>query len=1196
MTNQCVTLHIKRETASSTHAVRSAVDQQSSQVVRSAVDQHKSQVVRSAVDQYTPRIWPCVQALWILLLITQFALASEFPYAKPYFETIGDLEDIPGGVVTSIARGSDGLMWLGTQEGLLRYDGYQFQRFQADPRDQNSLAGNFIRALEFDARGRLWVATFSNGLSVFDVRKRKFSNLLVRSDDGLISERLVGFAVDPKGMWVASDLGLQLFDEQLKLIETYRLPQSPDKPDSVRSVLRTKAGTIWLGSNAGLRVRQAGESEFAVFAVSEEHSFKDQVVNTLFEDDLENIWVGTRLAGLVRMRADGTDFQRLRASTDGGNSMQSPERLLLGDRIQAITQVRRLVCRVACSTRLDKDQHVQTAPMMWVASTLGLHAIDQQSLQVLGRYTHAPAEPGALAIDAIGALFADEAGWMWIGTWGGGLQKTVAIDARVRSIRSVETGIEGLSFADAHALLELENGQLLVGTGGAGLQLLDRQKGRVDTFNAGTGRGALSDGVVIALAQSPDGRIWVGTQRGGLFLFDLASRQFTHIGESQTVSNLLVESNTRLWLGTSKGVTQLDTQSLVFTRMLDTDQKPILGQINPLALDQQGRIWAGSAEGLRVLLPGETQFRAIRHDPKRADSLLNNSIYGLLADARGRLWVATEQGLDELELSSLLAPFEAQQLRFKHWGPVLNRAATDFGANLMLDGLGRIWTEKLIIDVDGQQSLLLSKVDGLDVGTIWNGAYARLKNGFMLQGGTKGIAVIDADRFVLNSLAAKPMPVALRINGQERALEGLSSMLSLQPEERSFAVEFSNPDFSAPSLTQYRYRLLGFDQDWIATTALSRVASYSNLWPGEYALEVHAIGRTGLSSALPLRLPIKVVPAFWQTGWFALLSGATVLGAIWFGMALRTRRLAALAENLERQVTERTSDLSASNHELKRSNLALELAQEHLIAAQEQLVMQEKMASLGQLVAGLAHEVNTPIGIAITASSHLEEATRVLSKNLQQQTVRKSDLEQFAADAQSASLLVSQNLTRAAKLVSQFKQVSATEQASEVEQIDLQTFLPSAVSSLEPLWRHQSVRFVLAPVPPLSVRVNTGALTQILSNLIQNAVLHAFEGRKESQISLSVESHSERVSFIVSDDGMGMDAQTLQRVFDPFFTTKRNQGGTGLGLHIAYNLATKMSGTLRASSELNQGSRFELCIPMQRSLTDQVTRQTSLAG
>jgi signal transduction histidine kinase/ligand-binding sensor domain-containing protein len=1114
---------------------------------------------------------------WLLLLgcllgqgmvFASEPVVAKFPFAKRYFENVGALDDVPGGVVTSLARSPDGLIWLGTQEGLVRYDGHRFLRFQSDARDLNSLPGNFIRALQFDQTGRLWIATMANGLAVFDPKSGRFSTRStlttaepkgpgLRAQSQLLSDRLVGLATDARGMWVASDLGAQLLNGDYQVLETLLIPQgSRDDTDKLRSILRSRSGEIWLGSHAALWRQKPGAEALEKVDWDEQRSFRDQVINTLFEDQRGYLWVGTRLAGLARFRPDGSEFQRLRAQGSDANG-------LLGDRIQALAQA-----STSGTDRADQAEEI------WVASTLGLHVLNAQTMRVLEKHTHAPSQAGTLAIDAIGALLADGAGSMWIGTWGGGLQKTASNQALIRSIRRAEKDQGGLQFPDAHALLELQNGQLLIGTGGSGLELFDPIKGRIEQFAPSEAPGGLPDGVVIALAQDANQRVWLGTQRSGLYLFQLNTRTFQRIGPTQTVSNLLFDSKQSLWLGTSNGVSRLDLASLAIEVVKDVENKAVIGQINPLAIDRDGRIWAGSADGLRVLLPNENLFRVIRHVPGRDDSLLNNAVYGLLVDPNNKLWVATESGLDELISTDINTP------KFKHWGEALNRSGSDFGANLMMDKHGRLWSDKLLIDIERARSYVLSKTDGLDLGTIWTGAYTQFKNGLMLHGGTQGVAIIDADNFAPDAKSSTPIVLELRVNGQHRTLGELQPRLELSPKERSFAIEFSTPDFAAPKQVSYRYRLLGFEREWINTSALARVASYSNLWPGDYMLEIESFNRFGVPSEAALRLPVRVIPAFWQSLWFAMLALAFLASLIWLVLMRRTRRLARLATDLEQQVSARTLDLQASNAELKSSHAALQTAQQHLIEAQQKLVMQEKMAALGQLVSGLAHEVNTPIGIAITASSHLEQAAGALGKSLDSQLLRKSELEQFVADAQTASQLVASNLNRAAKLVGQFKQIAVGERNSELERIDLSEFLPATVKLLEPLWRDHNIRFVLNPVPELSLSINSQALVQILSNLVQNAVLHAFAERSERTITLQAQIEAKQWSLMLADNGSGMDPQTLARVFDPFFTTKRNQGGTGLGLHIAFNLATAMGGQLTAHSELGCGSQFKLVLPL----------------
>jgi two-component system, NtrC family, sensor kinase len=289
------------------------------------------------------------------------------------------------------------------------------------------------------------------------------------------------------------------------------------------------------------------------------------------------------------------------------------------------------------------------------------------------------------------------------------------------------------------------------------------------------------------------------------------------------------------------------------------------------------------------------------------------------------------------------------------------------------------------------------------------------------------------------------------------------------------------------------------------------------------------------------------------------------------GAALHQRRI---RERLERTVSERTAQLEAAKHAAERALVDLRAAQRHLVEA-------EKMASLGQLVAGVAHEANTPLGVALTANSYLQTLLRELRESARGGDIANATLEQFLSTAEQSTSMVGSNLERAARLVQSFKQVSVDRSSEGRRKFDLKTFLQELITSLASMWRHQSIAVVVSCQPGLMLDSFPGSLSQALSNLIQNALVHAYAEDQSGTLRIDcAESSPGRYQIRVSDDGSGIAPEHLDRIFEPFFTTRRNRGGTGLGLHVVYNLVThKLGGTIRVDSRPGEGSQFLIEIP-----------------
>lgn len=283
--------------------------------------------------------------------------------------------------------------------------------------------------------------------------------------------------------------------------------------------------------------------------------------------------------------------------------------------------------------------------------------------------------------------------------------------------------------------------------------------------------------------------------------------------------------------------------------------------------------------------------------------------------------------------------------------------------------------------------------------------------------------------------------------------------------------------------------------------------------------------------------------------------------------------LEILNRELESRVRQRTEALNQTNQDLQRSI-------DELKQAQKQLVHAEKMAALGGLVAGVAHEINTPLGIGVTAASYLEQETRRMGIQLDGNRLTHDDLQRFRQIAVESTQLILRNLMRADKLVKSFKQVAVDQSSEQKRIIDLGAYLQEIMSSLHPELKRTRHKVDIECPPNLVLDTYPGAIFQIMANLVMNSLMHAFANRPEGEISISARREAGQVVMTYRDDGAGMSDEVRRQVFDPFFTTRRGTGGSGLGLHIVWNLAIQvLGGSITCESGPGAGTRFELRFP-----------------
>ncbi|TIH17010.1 PAS domain S-box protein [Marinifilum sp. JC120] len=285
------------------------------------------------------------------------------------------------------------------------------------------------------------------------------------------------------------------------------------------------------------------------------------------------------------------------------------------------------------------------------------------------------------------------------------------------------------------------------------------------------------------------------------------------------------------------------------------------------------------------------------------------------------------------------------------------------------------------------------------------------------------------------------------------------------------------------------------------------------------------------------------------------------------------QELKSLNKELVERVTMRTT-------ELENANTALLKSMDELRQTQDKLVETEKMASLGELVAGVAHEINTPLGISVTSASFIIELTENLQNNFESGTMKKSDLEKFLNTGSEALDNIMKNLKRSATLISNFKQLAVDQASDDIRQVNLHEYIQGILLSLKPKFKEYKHELTVDCPKGMEVNISPGSLMQVITNIITNSLTHAFPDMETGQISITAERSGKGVKLIFADNGIGMGTEQVQKVFEPFYTTARSSGNTGLGMHLVYNLVTRaLNGTIECSSNPGEGTSYEIWFP-----------------
>jgi diguanylate cyclase (GGDEF)-like protein len=812
-------------------------------------------------------------------------------------------DSIPRDVVSAVTQDRAGFLWVGTGNGLVRYDGYRFQPQERESPIAAQRNLGWVRTLLAARDGKVWISTEAQGLAVYDPSTGTIDIRAQEEDDagmprGGARDVVTAMAEEKDGtLWVGHlEGGLVKYDPRNHTAWRWHpSTESVDWPDQhIQALLVSRDGTVWVGTRQGLLRRLPSSMRFELVLSSRISGASSGGVQALLEAMDGRIWAGTRAGSVYRIDP-----------ATGKVDMVGPQQGLPGS--HAVTSIAQ-----------------EPAGFVWVGRKSGIDVYDGSNARWIRQIRHNASLPAGLAANEVTSLHVDRTGLVWVGGVGIGLQRH---NPQNRSIRLVSLDqLQGTLDRDSDvcSVLSMANGETWVATQSGGLLVLDvslvpQHSVRLDQAE-GTGRqdsAAQPSIVVRAMAEARDGAIWLGADSVLHRLDRDRQHRSTITHEGGLTTRLLATGDGTLWVGTEHGLYRLIPGTTRLQRVAIEHGRTPASEVWALAEAPDRAVWVGSVDGLFRIPPGAAVLQPVLGQEGRG--LANPIVIGLLFDRDGVLWLDTAvTGLHRmLRWDGQRAVFERISERHR----IVNRP---FGANLLQDARGRIWTHMSLYDPRSDQFDELTPADGVNLGNGRFMAYAKMTDGRLLFGGTKGLMVVDPEAFDRRSGTPPLVVSSLRIDGELRYLGLVPSAIELTARDRSLSLEFAALDFLNPGRIHYGFRLQGIDPEWVETSAGLRVAGYSNLPPGDHVLQVRSSTPRGDWSPGELSIPIRVLPAWWQT-WVARLALAAILLALMIVWARwRVRFLRQRQAALEDLVRQRTSELESMSMELKHKSEILE--------------------------------------------------------------------------------------------------------------------------------------------------------------------------------------------------------------------------------------------------------------------------------
>ena len=1064
------------------------------------------------------------------------------------FEHLSTNDGLSQSSVQAIVQDRRGYLWVGTQDGLNRFDGYRFTIKRNDPDDPHSLSNNNISSLFEDSAGVLWVGTTGGTLHRYAPESDDFERFIVpiasasgTQKRGTANVREILETSDGQ-FWVGTDLrGVLLFNRRSKGF----IQSAPLEGEFVNVLKEIDGGQLWVGTSGGLTRFEISDGTLTALNSSVELLLNEDVraIEVLRNGE---VWAAGSGGLISRFAVDGTLLGRITLGPDGASRdairsllEDSSGRIwvaLIGGGVNVLTANGQTIANLAHSPRDPYTLNTDTAyvlledraGVMWVGT---LEAGLSKTILGTGGFAHMrhiPGDPISLSDNMVIEFAEDEQGGIWVGSSGGGLNYLRAGASRFRNYRSDPANPASLSSDRVWGMYLEPGGPLWVGTWGGGLNRFDRQTGLVKRYQPGERQGSIPGSIVTAIVTDGARGLFAGLVDGGLAHLAAGSDQFRPLylydpaEEHQrplNVAALHFDSRGRLWVGTwRRGLCVTDgmTQEFSCFTHVSTNKRSINDDnIRAITEDESGVIWVATGNGI-------ARYDEVSADFERfttADGLIPGVVYGIVPEDADVLWLSSNHGLMR---------YNTQLREGRHY----------------------------------------EYRDGLQANEFNGGAALKTRSGEVYFGGVGGIT-----RFRPSDLLDNPLPPTVVITDfslfnkpqlfrRGDAMSVLSKpvsetrSISLKHNQNFIGFEFTGLHFVSPARNRYAYRLEGLDPDWTETAADRRFASYANLAPGDYVFRVRAANSDGVWSIKDAAIEIRIAPPWWLTWWakslWLVVAAMLLLAFIQWRLSLlrvQTRQLAA-------EVEKRTAEVVAQRDTIERQA-------EHL---------EDALESKSRFFARLSHEFRTPITLIL---GPIDESIRGTLP-----AKAKRSLEIARRNGQRLLHLVDQLLTLARQ---------GGEQHVERKPISFAKTARLVVAEFDSASAQQGVAMALHIEDDVWVSSNADALQTILVNVLSNALKYSRSGGK---IDVVLRRDRSEAELKVIDTGVGIAEKDLGGVFNLFERGAATGPGTGIGLTLVKELVDAHEGTIRIESVLGSGTTVTVSLAAVAEPLD--TRATEL--
>ena len=1101
------------------------------------------------------------------------------------FDHITTEQGLPTDAVESVFEDRGGFMWFGTQGGLCRYDGYSMVVYKSDALDSTSISDNFTlsgRHLD-DRRGKTILIACRNGLNAYSIATGRFTRFAADSTNpiALIDNYITALCQDQAGrLWVGTANGLNemIVDSGGHVTFLRHLYDARDTTSlfqrTIFALCEGDDGVIWIGTSHGLGRFDTRTNQFTRVSLANKDA-PDQSANRIQAMSKDNngiLWVGTR-GGVIRYDPNTRSTRQMRHDPENPYSPSSNTVIALA---------------------LDGDG------ILWVGTAdAGLNALDTQTGQCI-RFAHNPTNPGGLSDNSVKDVYRDSRGSIWVATNSGGINKYERAKRQCARIRKEPGNPGGLSCDNIWQMVEDRQGSVWIGTS-EGLNVYDRRTGTFSHYvHDPLNERSLSHPFAFSVFNDVDGSIWVGGAEG-LTRIDPQKGSITrhyneplppHNNAQNAISGIHRDPNGTLWVATGAG------PKIVNLREKRFDFFVYRGYTTQVLGDRDRRtLWVASdGDGLVKIDLKTRQVKLFSNNPHDPRSISHNSVIALCedpAEPERILWLVTYGGG--------LNRFDKSAGTFTRFTQTDGLADNGF-VSMAFDGHGNLWLGGAgLTRFDPKSGVFRNydRGDGIAAAEANMHSLLRISTGEIFVGTPKGLTIFHPDSLRDNTHIPPIVLTDFKITNKsvlpgephspltETITETREIVLSYLDNMISF--EFAALDYVMPEKNRYAYKLEGFDRDWIRSGYV-RTATYTNLDPGQYIFRVKGSNNDGVWNERGTSLSIIVTPPWWKTTWaylaYILLAGG-VLYAIYH---VRVNRL-RLVHRLQLEHLEATK-----LHELDhlKSRFFANISHEFRIPLTLILGPIRKWKERATTVPGPDHHG----GESSDALSRLREGVRASVATDANMQVAPGD------ELLKDMTLAERNAHRLLGLINQLLDLSRLEagamklHASRMNIVPLVKGISYSFESSAGMRRIELE--VVANQQDIEVYADREMVEKILGNLLSNAFKFTPEGGRVTVTVTEVRTQNSELrvqnwgpqtetawaKILVSDTGIGIPPDQLNRVFDRFYqvdaSQTREHEGSGIGLALVKELVELHHGTVQVQSEMGRGTTFTVLLPLGR--------------